>query len=479
MSKLKKLAGETVLYGFGSIFPRMLNFLLVPLHTINAFSTAEYGVLTKLMAFVAFINVVFTFGMETAFFRYTSKHGANQKQVFNLTQTVVLLVSVPLSIVFILFATPISGALNIGAHADYVVWLTLIMLTDSIVAIPFAQLRLQKKAVQFVVYKIVNVLVLVALNVYFLKYNYDPKINIGYVLIANLVANGLLILFFFRTLLQWRPAYDKETSPAMLQYAYPVMLTGVAGMTNEMFSRLTLDWWLPDHFYKNTTKEDALGVFGACYKFAVLMNLGIQAFRYAAEPFFFANATDKNSPTLFAKVNHYFVVAGCIVLLGISLNLEILQNFIGTNFRSGMHIVPILLMAYLLLGIYYNFSAWFKLTDKTYFGTLITAGGAIITVAGNFWLIPILGYTGSSWAALLCYAFMAMLCYYFGQKYFPVPYRIGPMMIYLIVTFMIAVVVNAIPVDNFWLSLGFHGAVLITYIGVVFVIERRNWNKAI
>ncbi len=479
MSKLKKLAGETVLYGFGSIFPRMLNFLLVPLHTINAFSTAEYGVLTKLMAFVAFINVVFMFGMETAFFRYSSKHDANQKQVFNLAQTVVVLVSVPLSIVFILFATPISGALKIGAHPEYVVWLTLIMLTDAIVAIPFAQLRQQKKSVQFVVYKIVNVLVLVALNVYFLKYNYDPTINIGYVLIANLIANGLFILFFFRTLVQWRPAYDKETSTAMLHYAYPVMLTGVAGMTNEMFSRITLDWWLPDNFYKDTTKEDALGVFGACYKFAVLMSLGIQAFRYAAEPFFFSNASDKNSPALFAKVNHYFVVAGCIVLLGISLNLEILQNFIGTNFRSGIHIVPILLMAYLLLGIYYNFSAWFKITDKTYFGTLITAGGAIITIAGNFWLIPILGYTGSSWAALLCYAFMAVLCYYFGQKYFPVPYRIVPMMSYLIVTFMIAAMVNAIPVDNFWVSVAFHWAVLITYIGGVFFIERRNWNTAV
>lgn len=477
MSKLKKLAGETVLYGFGSIFPRMLNFLLVPLHTINTFSTAEYGIFTKLMAFVAFINVVFTFGMETAFFRFASKPDANRKQVFNLTQTCVLLVSVPLSVLFIVFSQPIASSQGVTHHPEFIVWLTLIMLTDSVVAIPFAQLRLQKKAMQFALFKIVNVVVLLALNYYFLKIDYKPSINIGYVFLANLIANSLFILFFLRTLLQWRPAYDKTISPAMLQYAYPVMLTGVAGMTNEMFSRLTLEWWLPNDFYKNATKEDALGIFGACYKFAVLMNLGIQAFRYAAEPFFFSNATDKNSPALFAKVNHYFVVVGCIVLLGISLNLDILQYFIGTNFRSGMHIVPILLMAYLLLGIYYNFSVWFKLTDKTYFGTIITVGGALITVAGNYWLIPLMGFTGSSWAALLCYVFMAVICYTFGQKYFPVPYQIVEILSYLIVTFSIALLVNAFPMADSWVSHGFHFSILVIYLIVVYLIERHRWNK--
>jgi len=477
MSKLKKLAGETVLYGFGSIFPRMLSFLLVFIHT-NTFSTAEYGIFTKLMAFVAFINVVFTFGMETAFFRFSSKSDANPKQVFNLTQTCVLLVSVPLSVIFIVFSEPIAVSLGAGNHSEYIVWLTLIMLTDAAVAVPFAQLRLQKKALQFALFKIVNVLVLLVLNYYFLKIDYDPSINVGYVFLANLIANALFILFFLRTLLQWRPAYDKTISPTILQYAYPVMLTGVAGMTNEMFSRLTLEWWLPNDFYKNATKEDALGIFGACYKFAVLMNLGIQAFRYAAEPFFFSNAADKNSPALFAKVNHYFVVTGCIVLLGISLNLEILEHFIGTSFRSGMHIVPILLMAYLLLGVYYNFSVWFKLTDKTYYGTIITVAGALITIAGNFWLIPLMGYTGSSWAALLCYALMAALCYYFGQKYYPVPYQTFKMMSYLVITFLIALLVNSYPIQNFWMSIGLHWLILIVYLVVVFLIERENWNKA-
>ncbi len=474
MSKLKALAGQTVLYGLGSILPRMINFLLVFVHTNNAFSTEEYGVFTKLMAYVAFINVVFTFGMETAFFRFASKADADPKRIFNLAQTCVLSISIPLSILFFIFANPIASAFNVNAHPEFIVWLASIMLIDAVVAIPFAQLRLEKKPLQFSLFKIINVVVVVALNIYFLKFAYDPAINIGYVFISNLLANALFVLFFLRTLFQWRPVYDKEISPVMFRYAYPVMLTGVAGMTNEMFSRTMLESWLPQKFYGSVSNQAANGIFGACYKFAVLMNLVIQAFRYAAEPFFFSNASDKNSPALFAKVNHYFVIAGCAMLFAISINLDVLQYFIGTDFRAGMHIVPILLMAYLLLGVYYNFSVWFKLTDKTYFGTWITIGGALITVAGNYLLIPYMGYTGSSWAALLCYAFMAAVCYLFGQKYFPIPYKITTTLAYLVGTFFLASVVNLFPISNPFISASIHTLLILVYLFVVYLIERPN-----
>ena len=215
MNKLQKLAGETALYGFGSIVPRMLNFLLVPLHTHNVFSAAEYGSLTKLMAYVAFINVVFTFGMETAFFRFANKTGANSKHAFNLAQTCVLLVSIPLSILFIVFSPPLAASFAIGNHPEFITWLTLIMLTDAAVAIPFAQMRLEKRALQFALIKIVNVVILLALNLYFLKVAYDPAINIGYVFLANLIANSFFLIFFIKTLLSWRPTYDSEISPAM------------------------------------------------------------------------------------------------------------------------------------------------------------------------------------------------------------------------------------------------------------------------
>jgi O-antigen/teichoic acid export membrane protein len=260
----------------------------------------------------------------------------------------------------------------------------------------------------------------------------------------------------------------------MLQYAYPVMITGVAGMINEMFSRSMLDWWLPEKFYADTTREEAGGIFGACYKFAVFMNLGIQAFRYAAEPFFFSNAADKNSPALFAKVNHYFVVACCVVLLGISINMGVFKFMIGEEFWAGISIVPILLLAYLFLGIYYNMSVWFKLTDKTYYGTLITLLGALITVVGNFILIPIAGYMGSSVAALLCYFTMAVACYLVGQRYYPIPYSIIKDLAYIIITYSIILIVTNISFVSLWANVGFHSMVIILFCGGVFLIERKS-----
>lgn len=478
MNKLKQLAGETALYGLGSIFPRMLNFLLVPLHTINMFSQAEYGEITKLYAFVGVINIVYMFGMETAYFRFATKPNANSKRIFNLAQTSVIIISGSLTLLLILLATPISDSQQI-TNPQFVIWLALTMLIDAIVAIPFAQLRLEKKPVLFAAAKISNVLVLVGLNYYFLKLNFQPAIGIGYVFMANLIANSFFILFFIKTLLVWRPTWDKSISPQMFRYAYPVMITGVAGMINEMFSRSMLDWWLPENFYTGVTRKEAGGIFGACYKFAVFMNLGIQAFRYAAEPFFFSNAKDQNSPAIFAKVNHYFVITGCVVLLGIGINLDIFKYFIGDIFWSGLSIVPVLLLAYLFLGIYYNMSVWFKLTDKTYWGTIITVVGAGVTIAGNFILIPIIGFMGSALAALLCYSLMTVLCYAVGQRNYPIPYWIARDAGYILFSYSVVLLVNQIEISNQWLATTFHATVILFFLLFIYLAERKVIGKPI
>jgi O-antigen/teichoic acid export membrane protein len=441
------------------------------------FGKAEYGQITKLYAFVGVINIVYLFGMETAFFRFSTKPEADQQRIFNLSQTTVIFISLLLSGVFISFASTIAGSFHIADHPEFITWLTLTMFVDALVAIPFARLRLQKKALLFAFFKIINVLVLVGLNYYFLKINFDPTVGIGYVFLANLIANAFFILFFIKTILNWRPRWDNTISPQMLHYAYPVMITGVAGMINEMFSRSMLDWWLPENFYPGVTREEAGGIFGACYKFAVFMNLGIQAFRYAAEPFFFSNASDKNSPALFAKVNHYFVIAGCVVLLVISINMDIFKFLVGEEFWAGIQIVPVLLLAYLFLGIYYNVSVWFKLTDKTYYGTGITLLGAFITIGGNYILIPIAGYMGSSIAALLCYFSMAVTCYFLGQRFYPIPYSIVKDMAYIIITYCLIMVVNSYKVANLWTSLGFHLFVILAFCGVVFLLERKKLSS--
>lgn len=479
MSKIKKLAGQTILYGMGSILPRMLNFLLLPIHTIDAFSREEYAVITKLMAIVAVVNIVFMFGMETTFFRFSTQENADRKKIFNIAQTVVLLISVPVSIILIVCSTSIAGTLDISAHPEFIVYLTLVMLIDAIVAIPFARLRLENKALKFASLKIINVLILVGLNLYFLKVIYDPTVNVGYVFIANLAANAFYILFFLKDLFTWRPALDKEMTPVMMRYSFPIMITGIAGMFNEMFSRTSLDHWLPEGYYSNMTRAAAVGVFGSCYKLAVFMNLGIQAFRYAAEPFFFSNAADKNSPALFARINHYFVITCCAVLLGISINLDVLQYFMGEDYRVGLPIVPVLLLAYLFLGIYYNFSIWFKLSNKTYFGTILTIGGAILTLAGNYFLIPYYGFMGSSWAAVICYFSMTVACYLIGQKFHPIPYAIWKGFAYIIATMLVVEVVNSITIGNLWLSISFHAGVMVLFVIAVYFLERRYFRQPV
>jgi O-antigen/teichoic acid export membrane protein len=476
MNKLKQLAGETVLYGLGSIVPRFLNFLLVSLHT-GVFAPAEYGVITKLLAYVGVLNTVYMFGMETAYFRFASKPGADEQKIFNLAQTVVLSISGSLTVIFILFASSIADLLQMPSRPDLVIALALIMFIDAVVAIPFARLRLQKKGRQFAAFKLTNIFVLVGLNVYFLRLAPGMVTDVGFVFLANLIANGMYILFFARMLISWRTAYDRDLSPRMFAYAYPIMFTGLAGMTNEMFSRITLDAWLPPHFYPGRSNEAALGIFGACYKLAMLMSLAIQAFRYAAEPFFFSQATEKNSPQLFARINHYFTIVCCLLLLSASINLDILKYFLGQPaYWEGINIVPILLLAYLFNGIYYNFTIWYKLTDKTYWGTILTVGGMIVTIGANYFLIPLFGYTGSSWAALLCYFSMTVACYLIGKKYYPVPYAIGKGIAYIAITIFIVYAVNAVFLSSQVLATTFHIVVIILYLCGVYLIERKHFR---
>lgn len=475
-SKIKNLAGETVLYGLGNMVPRFLNFFLFPIHTLF-FRPEEYGIYTYLMSIVGLLNVVYTFGMETAYFRFATKPGADEKKVFNAAQTVVVCISALLTLSFILFSSSFAGILSVSSHENYIVWLSIIMFIDNVVSIPFARLRLQKKPLQFAFFRISNVVILTGLNLYFLNIIFDPQIGISYIFIANLIANAFYFIFFFKTLTIWRPAYDREISSSMIRYAYPVMLTGLAGMTNEFFSRLALENWLPKNFYPGKSSAYALGVFGACYKFSMLMNLAVQAFRMAGEPFFFSQSRDKNSPQLFAKVNHYFVILCCIILLGVSINMDVLKFLMQKpEYWEGINIIPPLLLGYLFLGIYYNYTVWFKLTDKTYYGTIITVSGAVLTIAFNFILIPIAGYYGSSIATALVYFSMMVACYFGGQKYYPIPYKVLSDSMYVIGTCLLIYFVNKIKLGDLYVSVGLHTTIMIVFLAVVYGIEKARFR---
>ncbi|MEI9917258.1 MAG: polysaccharide biosynthesis C-terminal domain-containing protein [Bacteroidota bacterium] len=475
MTKIKKLAGDTILYGLGNIVPRFLNFLLFPIHTKFRFDPDEFGQFTYLMSLVAFMNIIYSFGMETTFFRYATKPGADQKKIFNAGLTVVIAVGIVLSGSLILLSGPIAGWLGVKGHSDFIIWLAAIMFIDNISSLPFSRLRLERKPIRFAIYRIANIAVVIGLNLYFLFVIYDPSIGIGYVFLAMLIANSMYLLFFFKTFIQWRPVYDREITSSMLSYSYPVVLTGLLGTTNEFFSRISLEKWLPEGFYPGRSSAFAVGVFGAAYRFAVLMNLAVMAYRMAAEPFFFSNSSDKESPQLFARLNHYFVIVCCFILLGIAINMDILKYLTGKDYWEGMVVVVPLLLGYLFFGIYYNMTVWYKLTDKTIYGTYISVGGAALTIALNFIFIPMYGYLGSAWVTTFVYFAMTVICYLLGQKFYPIPYRVFSDGLYIIATMMLVYVVNLYEFTNLIMGAVVHTGIILAWLGVVYLIEGNRY----
>ena len=457
MSRIKTLAKDTAIYGISSILGRMLNWLLVPLYT-QYLIPAEYGIVTELYAYVAFLVILYTYGMETAYFRFSTAGHHDEKVIFNLSQTSILFSSILLSIVLMVFSTPIVNYLEYPGQERYIIWFSIILGIDAVSAIPFAKLRLEGKSKKFAAIKLINIFINIGLNLFFIVYCtkvarqpapspmknfimtfFNENSLVDYVFISNLIANGFLLVLMGNMIFRMKIVLDRENFKKMFIYAFPIMIMSLAGVTNEMLSRAVLKKWLPEGFYENYSNQAALGIFGAAYKLSVFMTLAIQAFRYAAEPFFFSRANDVDSKKLFSRVMQGYIIFSSFILILISLNLDIIGKlFLRTpTYREGLVVVPILLLANLFLGIYYNLSVWFKLTDKTYYGTFISLVGALITILLNFILIPFLGYLGSSIATLICYLSMAGINYYYGQKHFPIPYDTFRALFYILTASLI------------------------------------------
>jgi O-antigen/teichoic acid export membrane protein len=504
MSIAKKLASQTAIYGVSSIVGRVLSYLLVPIYTAH-FAAAEYGIVTGLYAYVSFLNVVFTYGLETTFFRFANRPGQDRRELYNRTLSLLLLSSVVLTLLLALLARPLLGLLDLPpGHEEYARWVALILGFDAIAALPFARLRLENKARKFAAIRLTNILLYVGLNLFFVVLCpyvmqsastswlaglrplvaavYNPNLGVGYVFLSNLAASALTLVLLGRELLDFRFRWpDLSFLRPLLAYALPLMLMGLAGMVNETLDRILLPRWLPENFYPGLSRLGAVGVYGACYKLSIFMSLVIQAFRYAAEPFFFSQSTEKNSPATFALVLKWFTLCCAFIFVGISLNL----SWIGPLFLrrpvylTGLDVVPILLLANLFLGVYYNLSVWFKLTDKTYFGTYIGAAGAVLTIALNFVLIPVLGYTGSAWATLACYFLMAALCWWLGERHFPVPYPVGRLLLWLLGAVGIVVAGQASIGVLPWPAHYAVGLLLpLLFLGLVYLVEGRQLRRA-
>jgi O-antigen/teichoic acid export membrane protein len=495
MSLLKKLASDTALYGLSSILGRVFNYLLVPLYTsrLYGFETAEFGVFTKLYAYVAFLNIIYTYGMETTFFRYAKKD--NFINVYRLIISNLIITSALLSGLIILFAQPIAWSLGIENYANFVVWLALILAIDAIVSIPFARLRFENKAKKFAFLKLLNIFLTIFLNIFFLVICkeihqghwlgflkplidsfYNPDFGVGYVILANLFANATYFVFLWPYFRDFRFRFHWPELQPMLKYAYPLIFLGLAGMINNMIDKILLEYWLPVGFYPGKSSLDAVGIYGACFKLSVFMTLAVQAFKYAAEPFFFAQSENKQAPELFAKVMHYFIIVCVVIWLGVCLYIDLIKTFFIPNpvYHEGLGVVPILLLGNLFLGIYYNLTVWFKLTDRTYYGTWISIFGACITVLGNYILIPQIGYMGCAWAALGAYWSMAALCYYYGNQYYPIPYRLKAAFVHIGLGGILLIINYLLAIDNLIIGFLLHTLLLSMYLGYVFITERKN-----
>ncbi len=446
MSILRKLAGQTAIYGLSSIVGRFLNYLLVPLHTA-VFLPSQYGVITEMYAYVAFLIILLTYGMETAFFRYSTLEGHRPQTVFSTALASLSVTTVLFILWAMTFAQPVADWLMYPENREYVVWFAMIIGLDALSSIPLARLRQEDRAKTFAAINIGNVVVNIALNVFFLGYClplvsggggnwitdalYDPGTGVGYVFIANLVASGVKFLLLTPTMLRGMVRPDLSLLRPMLVYALPLLIAGLAGMVNETIDRILLKRMLVPEMGEYAAMEQ-LGIYGACYKLSILITLMIQAFRYAAEPFFFSQEKEAGSRELYSKVMTWFVWVLAGTFLGVMLYIDVFRFLVPNRaYWEGLRAVPILLLANIFLGIYYNQSVWYKLSGRTGFGAALAIFGALITLAVNIAFIPTYGYMASAWATLACYAAMMAVSYVLGQRYYPVPYRIGRITLFI------------------------------------------------
>jgi O-antigen/teichoic acid export membrane protein len=494
MGLLKKLAGQSAIYGISSILGKTINFLLVPLYT-GYLPKEDLGSFTMLYALIAFLNVIFTFGMETSYFRFATGKGLDTKLVFQNAQSLVAVVGLSLGAILFLYAENLSLLFDYRGKAHLFQWAAMILTIDALMALPFARLRLEGRSLTFALLKLLNILLNVGFNVLFIvvAYHivagdflqvfrpfvaewYQPDWGVDYILLANLLANLLILPVLWKLTGRWKFELKRTILLPMWHYAVPLLFMGLAGVTNEVFSRGLFEYALPENFYPDLTSREAGGVFGANFKLAILMSLIIQAFKYAAEPFFFQQSANKNNPYLFARVMHWFIIFCTFLMVTVAVNLRLIGAlfFQADGYAVALPMVPILLMGYLLLGVYYNLSIWFKITDQTRYSFYITFAGAIVTVVIILTLVPVYGFIGGALSTLGSYLVMVLLCYFTGQKHYPIPYQTKKGISYLLIAFLLSYSGFILDTGSIPVNFILHSAIIVLYGVVIFLMEKKE-----
>jgi O-antigen/teichoic acid export membrane protein len=456
----------------------MLSFILVPLYTNpSVLSIEEYGRVSFIFAYFVLFNVVLAYGMETAFFRFFNTED-NKDKVISTSAISLIVSSLALLGIAFLLRNQISVLINI--ETKYLNLVFVILLLDALVIIPFAWLRAAAKPMRYAIIKIGNVAVNLGLNVFLLLYLKDlaegdslfnsiyiPDFEISYIFISNLVASGLTLLLLLPFYTKIKLVFDTVLWKKMTRYALPVLIAGIAYSVNETFDRILLEQLLPAD-----TAEEQIGMYSACYKLALFMTLFATAFRLGIEPYFFSHSKAENPQKNYAKILEYFVAFGSVILLFVVVFADVLKSYIilSAAYYEAMWIVPFILLANFCLGIYHNLSVWYKITDRTKFGAYISIVGAIVTVVLNYVLIPIIGFKGSAIATLSAYAIMALLSFYFGRKYYPIPYNLKKIVLY----FGGSTVLSMVFFYNFRENYSIGISMLIVFLGIVFFTEKKE-----
>lgn len=483
---LKQLAKETAVYGLSSIVGRFLNWMLVPMYTRVFTNTGDFGIVTNLYGWTALLLVILTYGMETGFFRFINKK--EEQEPMRVYSTVLASLAVTSTLFFglvMLLLQPICQGIGYTEHPEYVAMMAGIVAVDAFCCIPFAYLRYKGLAWNFAGIRLFNIFLNIALNIFLLvvcpklyqqhpewiDWFYLPGYGVGYVFVANVVttaATFLLLLPYMRPAFKVRA--DFSLLKTILHYSFPILLLGIAGIFNQTADKILFPFLFEDKTYAN----EQLGIYGACFKIAVVMVMFIQAFRYAYEPFIFARNKSSDNKKAYSEAMKYFIIFALFIFLGVMFYLDILKYFVGEHYYAGLRVVPIVMLGELFFGIYFNLSLWYKLIDETEWGAYFSAAGCIATVAIILLAGPVYGYMACAWASFACNLLMMLLSYFIGQKKYPIAYDLKSAAAYSVLTAILYAAAMLPDIRPEWLKIGYRTIFLIIYILIVWKFEFKT-----
>ncbi|MBP1675627.1 MAG: polysaccharide biosynthesis protein [Bacteroidetes bacterium] len=461
--QMKKLAKDTAIYGVSSILGKFLNWLLVPLYTYILESSADYGVVTNLYSWTALLLVILTYGMETGFFRFANKHKEDSEKVYTTTLLTVGATSLVFAILCVVFDKPFATLLKYPEYPEYISMLGVVVAIDAFASIPFAYLRFKNRPVKFAAIKFLYIGLNIVFNLFFLvacpwlhthapetiSWFYNPGYGVGYVIVSNILSTVLQTIALTPYIYRPKYAFDRAMLKQILRYSLPLLVLGIAGIMNQTLDKILFPFLKP-----GVEGASELGIYGATSKIAMVMLMFTQAFRYAYEPFIFAQHKDKNSITAYADAMKFFIIFSYLIFLGMIFYMDIFKYIIQRDYWVGLNVVPIVLMSFIFQGIFFNLSLWYKLTDKTMYGAWFSLLGTVIIVVGNILLVPRFSYTGSAWAAFACYFVIMLVSYYFGQKHMPIKYDMKTIGLYTVATGILYLLSLLINTPYGWLNLG-------------------------